>query len=127
SSPAAACRSRWRSESAAADSARTCSDGCWLYWLAVLPSRFSPLGSAARYRRRGPVTTMPQRVTPRHCPMPDYSVRVSVTRGNRACRDALAHHILANPASIDNDVQIVLGDGHRRDEEGVHFNALGAA
>src|SRR5690606_2165267 len=46
------------------------------------------------------------------------------TGGHGAGSDALADHILGHPAGVDDDVEIVLGDGHGSDEEGVHFNAL---
>ena len=56
-----------------------------------------------------------------------YYVYVSITRGNRSGGYAGADHILGHPAGVDDDVEIVLGDGDGSDEERIHLHALRAA
>ncbi len=51
----------------------------------------------------------------------------SVAGRDRAGGDALAGRVLGDPAGVDDDVQVVLGDRQRREEDRLHLDALRAA
>src|SRR5688572_29654172 len=52
------------------------------------------------------------------------AISLRLFAGSNVALGALAGFFLGNPAGVDDDVQIVLGDRQRREKDGLHGDAL---